>query len=144
MGNLSDHCYAFPFIGGVLTIIALLCPTAYYISDDLMWYGTYVWMWGLSISRELGHSEILLFRRKPDVFVQVWGLEIFGIMPSLICTIGLALCAIILIGTAQKVKHNNMNENLAVKIWILMAILLTSLTISWIIAMEFYYADFFK
>ena len=144
MGDLSDHCYAFPFLGGVLTIIALLCPVAYFISDEVMWYGTYIWMWGLSISRELGRSEILLFRRRPDLFFQTYGLEIFGIIPSLISTIGLVFCAFILISTAQKVKHNNMDEDLAAKIWVIMSILITSLTIFWIISMEFYYADFFE
>ncbi|MFX1394161.1 MAG: hypothetical protein ACFFAH_11350 [Promethearchaeota archaeon] len=144
MGTLSEHCYAFPFLAGVLTLIALITPAAHYISDDTMYYGIYVWMWGLLVVRDRGHSNFKVFNREWEDFVQYWGLELFGIVPSLICTGMIIVGSLVFIWTAQKVKAGNMDEDKAAKIWAFFAILNIGLTIFWIIWIEYYYAGVYQ
>ena len=144
MGTLSEHCYAFPVLGGIITIIALLTPAAHYISDDTMYYGIYVWMWGLLMRRELGHISMKIFNRRWDDFVEYWGLELFGIVPSMVCTVLIALGSIVLLRTAQKVKKGKMDEDKAAKLWTIVALINIGATIFWIIWIEFYYAGVYQ
>ena len=140
MGTLSEHCYAFPLIGGILAIIALFTPAAYYaypLTD--MGYGMLVWMWGFVMRRNLGVSRIYFFNavlgEEPDIF----GTEFFGFLTSIVSTSAIAIAAFILIITAQRVKHGKMSDDKASIIWALMALIIIGACIFWIITVEYYY-----
>ena len=144
MGNLSEHAYAFPFAAGILTIIALFTPAAYFIADDTMFYGIYVWMWGMLITRGWGHMDIRIFNRNWEDFVEYWGLELFGIIPCLVSTGLIMFVAIVFLSTAQKTKRGKMDEDKAANLWGLFAIIQIGATIFWIIWIEYYYAGVYQ
>jgi hypothetical protein len=144
MGNLSEHSYAFPFAAGVLTIIALFTPAAYFISDDMMFYGMYVWMFGILVRREGGHMSVRIYNREWEDFVEYWGLELFGVIPSMVCTGLIVISAIVFMSTAQKTKRGKMDEDKAAKLWAFFAIIQIGATIFWIIWIEYYYAGVYQ
>ena len=57
----------------------------------------------------------------------------------MLSTVIIAASALILIRTAQKVKHGNMDEDKAAKIWAISALIIIGATIMWIISAEYYY-----
>jgi len=140
MGKLSENCHAFPFLAGVIAIIALVCPAAFYsISGSGMGYGILVWMFGLAIYRNKGASKVYFLNTPLDQTVDIFGTEFFGFLSSMLCTFTIAISALILISTAQKVKHGNMDEDKAAKIWAIMAFLIIGASIAWLISVEYYY-----
>ena len=143
MGKLSENVHAFPFIAGVIAIIALVCPAAFYvIPQQDMGYGILVWMFGLAIYREKGGSKVYFMNIPLDETVDIFGAEFFGFLTSMVCTATIAIAALILIKTAQSVKHGNMDEDKAAKIWAVMALLIIGATIAWIISAEYYYGTY--
>ena len=141
MGNLSEHAYAFPFIAGIIAIIALVCPAAYYStpSGSNMGYGILVWMFGLVVYRNKGQSRIYWFNTDAGEYVDIFGTEFFGFITSMACTAVIAMSAIVFMITAQRVKHGSMGEDKAAKVWAIMAILMIVASITWLISVEYYY-----
>jgi len=138
MGKLSENCYAFPILGGIIALISLVCPAAYYYFQD-MGYGIFVWVWGVAIYRNKGTSRIYFLNTDSSEPVDMFGTEIFGFMIALITTLAIAISSLMLIATAQKFKHNKINEGTAVKIWAIAALTIIGASLFWLIAIEYYY-----
>jgi len=140
MGNLSEHSYAFAMIGGILALISLVFPAAYYaypLTD--MGYGMLVWMWGFAMLRHMGESRIYFFNADLGEQADIFGAEFFGFLTSITCTSAIIFSGIVLIITAQKVKHGNMSDETGSKVWAIMALIIIGSCIFWIITVEYYY-----
>ena len=137
------YSWIFPLIGGLLAIGALFTPAAYHITNDVMYDGIYIWMWGLIIYDGYIHGAIFIFQREPEFFLSNLSHEFYGIFTSMISTFGILLSGIGLIITAKKVKNQRMKPKVASVLWVIFSLILIAVAIFWIITASIYYSDLY-
>ncbi|MFX1468623.1 MAG: zinc ribbon domain-containing protein, partial [Promethearchaeota archaeon] len=123
----KDYTWAVSLIGGILALIAFFTPA---VSIEAYDGSIYLWIWGL-ISYEIYNEYYEIydsdttFIDNPDVLI-----------PSIVCSIFLVLCILILIGTSlnyrSRIKEGIGNPNP----WLVSSLLIIAFTIAWIIAMD--------
>lgn len=122
MGEIRDYPWAFPLVGGVLGLIALLTPAAY-----MSVYGSsmYVWMWGLISVQVFGYGSVTQFTQDSGELI-----------------ISITCAAIVLIGTIAIISsaascRKKMKIGIIKKAtWLTPSILVIFGTIVWIVGME--------
>jgi len=137
------YSWIFPLIGGLLAIGALFTPAAYHIFNDVMYDGIYIWMWGLIIYDGYIYGAIFIFQREPDLFLSNWSREFYGIITSMISTLGILLSGIGLVVSAKKVKDQRMDPKTASVLWVIFSLILVAAAIFWIITASIYYSDLY-
>ncbi|MFW9828132.1 MAG: hypothetical protein ACFFEY_11095 [Candidatus Thorarchaeota archaeon] len=115
----------FPIIGGVLTILALFAPTSF-STDSIATY--YVWMFQTYLHTDPPPIRIGLLRWDPTLLT-------FSVIFSVI----IFLSALIIIWISIKYRKNSINFKKFKNILLILAILISILTLAWIIMMEVYY-----
>lgn len=128
MGERKDYIWMAPLIGGILSLIAFFTPAAG-VQAGFEYFR--VWMWGL-ISFQIYdpfwdvYERQTLFTPNPDIYI-----------PSLICSISIFICALVLIITSasypKRMKYNKENPT----IWLGFSLPILGFTIAWIVIMEF-------
>ncbi|MFX0035188.1 MAG: hypothetical protein ACFE9I_06060 [Candidatus Hermodarchaeota archaeon] len=83
--NLS---WVAPFIGGVLSLIALTTPAWFISLDEPTGEYTYIWIWGLVLDKNVGYNP---------TWFSIGGLYSWILYFSIICSILIMICAIMLI-----------------------------------------------
>ena len=76
----KNYSWGFPLIGGILTIIGMLLPTASFDYSGTSWSW---WMWDFSVMSVSGYGSISVFITETDF-----------ILPSMITSIAIFFCAI--------------------------------------------------
>jgi len=142
-GSERAYSWIFPLIGGLLAIGALFTPAAYHITNDVMYDGIYIWMWGLIIYDGYIFGAYFIFQQRPDLFLTNWSREIYGIVTSMISTLGILLSGIGLIITAKKVKNQRMKPEVASVLWIIFSIIIILSAVFWMFTANIYYSDLY-
>lgn len=128
-------------LGGILAIGALFTPAAYHISNDVMYDGFYIWMWGLIVYDGYIYGTSFIFQQRPELFLDHWTEEFSGIVPSMISTFGILFSGIGLICTAKKIKDQKMKPRIASVLWFVFSLILILSAIFWIFTANMYYSD---
>jgi len=122
---LYDYMWVFPLVGGIIPLLALLTPAGF-LSDSGNTFS--LWMWGLTSIRVFDGMEYIEDTAFSD--------NIFVIIPSIISSILIGVCAIMLISSAYTCKKELRGVLTIKSSWLTPAILLTISTIGWIISIE--------
>jgi len=141
LGEIKDYIWPLPSIGGIISIIAILCPAAYftYGNPDFIFGLRFVefWMWNLTYNSIFGWSFGLgfgIYGGSFDIFLNfTFSSLITGIVFS---------CIIILVSSftifyANQVRKRKMEPSKAIKFWFLFAIIMITSVIGWMLAQEF-------
>jgi hypothetical protein len=118
MGDVREKAWAFPIVGGIIALFALLTPSAY-ISE--YYASMYVWMWGLLSYQIYGYTGY-------TGFTQDSGELMISVISTILVLI--SIIAIIINGSINKRK-----KTIGVS-WILPPIFLILSTIGYIAALE--------
>jgi hypothetical protein len=123
----KNYFWIAPFLGGVLSLIALLTPAAY-----LSMYNeeAYVWMWGLATVRYYDPDRFGYYMHTQ--FIENVNLLII----SVICSIFIFILAVILIVSANLKRTGKKKFNDIKKGWYGLSILLITTTAAWMIIYE--------
>lgn len=121
---LKKYTWLFPFIGGFITIIGLLTPIANFMNLFQ------IWMWGLVISRFYDFSVEFI---NDTIILNI------GILSSII----LMIFSFILIVTGYFYKRGYFDNYKISKIWIGCGIIVLIATIIPLVALDFYYSEWF-
>jgi len=121
MGEIKDYVWAFPLVGGVLGLISLLTPTAYFSYPGSTMN---IWMWGL-FSVQIGYQSITRFTA-----------DLAELSLSLTCSaiVLISLIALISSGTSHKKKMRMGVMKKAA--WLTPSILLIIGTLMWMVGLE--------
>jgi hypothetical protein len=92
----KDYSWVLPLIGGILTIIGILLPTAYFTYSGTSWTW---WVWNLTVMSVSGYGS-------ESVFIS----EIDFIIPSMITSITISLSAINLLILSYRTKEAGLNK----------------------------------
>lgn len=92
----KDYSWVLPLIGGILTIIGILLPTAYFSYSGTSWSW---WVWNLTVLGVSGYGS-------ESVFIS----EIDFVIPSMITSITISLSAINLLILSYKTKETGLNK----------------------------------
>ena len=92
----KEYSWVLPLIGGILTIIGILLPTAYFSYSGTSWTW---WVWNLTVLGVSGYGS-------ESVFIS----DIDFIIPSAITSITLSLCAINLLILSFRTKETGLNK----------------------------------
>lgn len=119
--NLKAYLWVFPFIGGILAITALLTPVAF--SGNYSYISELFWMWGLVVS---------------GFYISGinFDLNLISLLSGIGCTIGIAICGVKLIISANKVRKQGESVATLQKSWRSLAITIIILTIVFIIVRD--------
>jgi len=115
MGRYKNYLWLIPFIGGIISLIALLTPAAY---DSSMGNYYYYWIWGF-VSYKIGYIEWIGF----DEYT-------LSLIPSIICSSILIVSMVILIISSNKYGKGLNTMRLY------LGILIITTTTVWILLME--------
>ncbi len=126
MKEIKKLVWIFPLIGGIITLIALLTPAAYFIYRSPSFTSDfYLWMCNLYFSHrfEFGiYTTIIEFDT-----------QLIGLIPSIILSLIITILSILTITTAIKCRKGTMNINIS---WMVSAVVIIIATIIWMIMME--------
>ena len=92
----KDYSWVLPLIGGILTIIGMLLPTAYFSYSGTSWSW---WMWNLTVLSVSGYGSESLFISEIDF-----------IIPSMITSITISLSTINLLILSYRTKKTGLNK----------------------------------
>lgn len=92
----KNNSWLFPLIGGVLTLIGIVLPTATFSYFGVSWSW---WMWNLTIMSVFGYGSVYLF---PS--------EIYFILPSMITTVAISLSAVNLLILSYRAKKTELSK----------------------------------
>ncbi len=118
MGDIREKAWAFPIVGGIIALIALLTPTAY-LSEYLG--SMYVWMWGLLSVQLYGYGSNTQFTEEPG-----------ELMISIICTIIVLISIIAMLASGS----SNKKFRATAKSWVAPSVFLMIGTIIYIVGLE--------
>lgn len=126
MTDPKDYIYVLPLLGGILTIISVVSPTAYLS----IWGVTiYYWMWGLTTASGMGMSAI------------EFNPELISLISGIICSVLIIAFGAMMLLTANKVrKSKEINEDVE-RLWLIMGVLVIILTIFWIVIVNIFIPD---
>ncbi|MFX1389792.1 MAG: hypothetical protein ACFE9Z_07015 [Promethearchaeota archaeon] len=118
MGDIKEKAWAFPVVGGIIALIALLTPASY-ISE--YYVSMYVWMWGLFSVQVYGYGGYTRFTADPG-----------ELTISLLCTIFILIniIAMVVIGALNK------RQGTSEKNWVAPSVLVIVGTIIYIAGLE--------
>ena len=119
MGGIKGYLWLFPIISGILSIIGILTPIAYYES-----YFD-IWMWGLVHAR--------IFDRQPE-FIKENLILYTGIVLSLL----ILLISFALIITGLLFRQGYMDDRKISKAWISFGIVMITSTIISVVSLDYY------
>ena len=119
MGGIKDYLWLFPIISGILSIIGILTPIAYFES-----YFN-IWMWGLVHAR--------LFGRQPE-FIEENLILYTGIVVSII----VLLISFALIITGFLYRQGYLDDRKISKVWISFGIIIITSTVISAVSLDFY------
>jgi hypothetical protein len=115
--SIKEYDWAFPLVGGIIALIALLTPAAYYSTFS---GSMNVWMWGLFSIYAYGYGSISTFTQDPG--------ELFISISSSILVL---ISIIVIISKANKTRNYGDKSK-----WLGASISLIIGTIFWIVGME--------
>lgn len=125
---LYEYMWVFPLIGGMFSLLALLTPAAFLSRSGNIFS---LWMWGLVSVRVFDGSGFIRNTAFTD--------NIFIITPSVVFSILIGVCAIVLISSAISCKRD-LKGVLGIKSsWLTPGILIIISTVGWIISIELVY-----
>ena len=141
MGEIKDYIWSLPAIGGFISIIAILCPAAYFDYGPPEYFILYkhleLWMWNLThISQNwwLGVS-FGYYGDTVEISLNFSGFSlIFGLVFSCIIIIVSSLT----IFYASQVRKRKIEPSKAIKLWFLFAIIMITSLIGWMLTQEFF------
>jgi hypothetical protein len=122
---LYDYMWAFPLMGGVISLLALLTPAGFLSEAGNIFS---LWIWGLVSTRVFDGFDYI-----EDI---AFSDNIFVITPSVIFSILIGVCAIVLISSAINCKKELKGVSGLKSTWLTPAILITISIIGWIISIE--------
>ena len=121
----NKYATLFPIIGGVLTIFALFTPTSF-STDSIATY--YVWMFQTYLHTDPPPIRIGLLRWDPMLLTF-----------SIIFSVLIFLSAVIIVWISIIYRKNSIKFKKFKNILLILAIVITLLTLAWIIMMEVFY-----
>ena len=122
MGDIRDYQWAFPLVGGVIALLALLTPVAYFSSYS---GSMNIWMWGLFSIDAYGYGSITRFTQDPG-----------EITLSLISSAIVLICTIAIISSAASCRRNMRIGKIKKNAWLPLSIMVIVGTALWMIGME--------
>lgn len=125
----KDYNWVFPLIAGILAIIAILTPTAYFSYGGVTWSW---WMWDLTIMGMVGYDSVSIFITEMDF-----------IIPSIISTSAVFLIAVNLFILSSTTKKRNLSTKNFEVVSLINAVLSISNMIYYIVAMDIAFYDGF-
>ena len=141
MGEIKDYLWPLPSIGGLISIIAVLCPAAYFtIVNPGFFSGFYhveLWMWNLAYNPSYGWVLGLGF----SIYGSSLSFSLNFNFSSLVLGI-IFSCIIIIVSSftifyANQVRKRKIKPSRAIKFWFLFAIIMITSVIGWMLAQEF-------
>ena len=123
----GDFIWVFPLLAGFCATIAILTPTASYSMMGVSWSW---WMWDYSLMTYLGYPPVSFFVNELDF-----------IIPSIITTIAILLCAVNLFTLAGTSRKNRLDTNGFVVISLLSALLSIGVMIYYAFSVAFAFND---
>jgi len=123
---VKKYIWIFAFMGGIISLIALLTPAAglNYRSPSFD-NDFYLWMFNLFFSHRF-EAGIHTTRIEFDT-------HLISLIPSIICSLLITISSIITIITANKYRKGVLNTKIS---WLISAIVIIIATIIWMIMME--------
>ena len=143
MGEIKDYIWPLPSIAGIISIIAILCPAAYFTygfpNSYLGLEHVELWMWNLTHNS----SHIWSFRSEfhyhssnnIDIYFNFFHFgQVFGLIFSCIIIIVSSLT----IFYANQVRKRKIKPSKVIKLWFLFSIIMITSVIGWMLSQEFY------
>lgn len=127
MGKGYEYVWSIPLIGGILAIIAVLTPVAYFGEMGVSWNW---WMWNLIVLGVGGYGSESIFISEMDF-----------VIPSLITTGIMILSIISLLSLAAKARARKLDVKNFESVSILIGALIIGITIYYLIAMDSAFYD---
>ena len=127
MGEIKDYIWTLPLIGGILALGAFFAPAAY-LEENLDYI--YIWIWAL-LSYQYYDSWLdefdrgVVFSDNPDI-----------LNPSIICSVIIFLCIMVLIGTSFYYRKRMKNSKVNPIVWVGASLCILGSTIGWMVAIE--------
>ena len=141
MGEIKDYIWPLPAIGGFISIIAILCPVAYFDYGNPDYFILYkhleLWMWNLThISQEwFFGGSFGYYGDTVEIYLNLSGFSlIFGLVFSSIIIIISSLT----IFNANQVRIRKIEPSKAIKLWFLFAIIMITSVFGWMLTQEFF------
>lgn len=139
MGEIKDYIWPLPSIGGIISIIAILCPAAYftYRNSGSFFYirNVELWMWNLTYDSIFGWSFSLgIYSGYIDLYLTS---NFFNLIFGLIFSCIIIMISSITIFYANQVRKRKIKPSKAIKFWFLFAIIMITSVIGWMLAQEF-------
>ncbi|TFG23660.1 MAG: hypothetical protein EU533_02955 [Promethearchaeota archaeon] len=92
----KNYSWIFPLIGGILTLIGMVSPTATFSYSGVNWSW---WMWNLTVMSVIGYGS-----------VSTYPSEIDFILPSMITTVAISLSLVMLLIFSYKTKKREISK----------------------------------
>ena len=122
-----NYNWVFPLIAGILAIIAILTPTAYFSYGGVTWSW---WMWDLTTMGMVGYDSINTFISEMDF-----------IIPSIITTSAVLLSAVNLFILSSTTRKRNLNTKNYELMSVISAVLSIGIMIYYIAVMDIAFYD---
>lgn len=116
------YIWRIPLIGAILVLIGFLTPLAYFKNPA---GGIYMWMWGLNIFDLYGYGTEILWTQNPDILI-----------PSIICSVGIFICILIMFGSVNIYKTSTVNGRPTGNALLGASIVTIICTIGWMVTLE--------
>lgn len=125
MGERKNYAWIAPCISGIISIIALLTPAAYF-----SYFGASfnLWIWGLASLNIPGYFTYTAFSD-----------NLLILIPSVICTLILIVSSILILAKTYSYKKGSVEIDIAKKNWLIASILIIIVTIFWMVWLEISY-----
>ncbi len=128
--KVEKNAWIFPFIGGILSIIAVATPASYF---NVFGIAIYTWMWGVSVGSmgPYGTTTGLLQ-------------DSIGIAVGIICAIIILIAGISMLWAANRVRKRRKKAYQAFYNWLGTGILSLIVVISWMISVEISFQSYMQ
>ncbi len=127
MGEKHEYVWLIPLIGGILAIISVLTPVAYFSSGGLYWIW---WMWSFSVIGGMGYG-----------FENVIISEMDFMIPSSIITSVMIISIISFLSLAIITKKRKLNTRYFELVLIIIGVLLIGITLYYLFAIDSAFYD---
>lgn len=147
MGEIKDYLWPLPSIAGIISIIAILCPAAYftYGNPNPIFGLSYIelWMWNLTnysfrrwgLGLAFGSHSSSSHSGSIDISLNINNFSLlFGFVFSCIIIIVSSLT----IFYANQVRKRKIKPSKVIKLWFLFAIIMINSVIGWMLSQEFF------
>jgi len=145
LGEIKDYIWPLPSIGGIIAIIAILFPAAYFEfrNPDNFFDFRYVelWMWNLVYISGRWFSNLafgLAFGLHGSSIDISLNFNYFNLIFGLLFSCIIIIVSSFTIFYANQVRKRKVNPSKAIKLWFLFAIIMITSVIGWMISQEFF------